>query len=371
VQGVFAIFGFSDTVTTMNTQIHTKVTKLPDSQIKIEATIPVELVLKLRARAIKQMQDSLEIDGFRKGHIPESVILEKVGEPGIWAEMAEQALTEYYPTIITQSNTSPIGRPQIQITKLAPDNDVEYAIISDVMPTVVITDVQKIAQQHNAVTESIEVTDDEVTSAVREIRQMRAHDKMHQDGVDHHDHNHQNIPDEQLPELDDAFVKSLGNFENVDDFMTKLRENLTKEKEARAHEKRRIGMIESMITAGTFDIPGSMVDFELDKMLEQFKYDLSLSGMKWEDYLGHIAKTLDEVKTEWRDQARKRVHTQLLLEKIAEDFSITPDKEKIDTQVAQILEMYKEQAVEQANVVAYVTQMQTNAAVFDWLDTQK
>ncbi len=351
--------------------IKTNVKKLEHSRVEIAVTIPADRIAEYRSKAIAGISETIKIDGFRPGKVPESKIIEKIGETGLLAEMADLALTDAYPEIIQQSKTQPISRPEITITKLAPGNDVEYTITTDVMPTIELRDVKKIAEEKNKAAITTEVTDEDVTKAIKEIRQMRAHEKMHEDGVDHHDHNHQNIDDANLPELTDEFVKTLGDFTDVADFTAKLKENLQKEQENRAHEKRRIEIIEAIIAQGTFDIPASMIDFELNKMLEQFNYDLAMQGMKMDEYLGHIGKTIEEIKTEWRDQAVKRVHMQMTLEKIAEEFSVKPDQVKIDEQVKQIMAMYQDQAVEEANVVTYVTQIQTNAAVFDWLEAQK
>jgi FKBP-type peptidyl-prolyl cis-trans isomerase (trigger factor) len=352
-------------------KITTDIKKLPNSQVEITVTLPIELVESYKAESVKRLQDTITIDGFRKGHVPESAIIERVGEMGLLAEMADSALTTAYAEIMKQADVSPISRPVINATTLAPGNDVVYTITTDVMPTVELKDIAKIAKEKNKEKLEVELADADVDNAIRDIRQMRAHQKLHDDGHEHDDHNHQNIPDDQLPEFNDEFVKSLGAFESVEDFKTKLRENMTKEKEAHAHEKRRIEIIEAIVADGTFDIPGSMVDFELDKMLEQFKYDLSMSGMKIEDYMTHIGKNMDEMKTEWRAQAIKRVQMQLSLDKIATDFNIKPDADKVTEQIAQIMEMYKDQQVEEANVTAYVNQMSTNAAVFDWLEAQK
>lgn len=355
----------------MTTPIKTEVKKLPNSQAEITVTISHEKVTGYRSKSIAALANTVEIDGFRKGKVPESKIIEKIGETGLLAEMADNALTDLYPTIIEQAKVESIGRPSIAITKLAPGNDVEYVITTDVMPTVELKDVEKLAKAKNSETLEIEITDEEIEKAIKEIRQMRAHQQMHDEGVDHHDHNHQNIDDADLPELTDEYVKTLGAFENVEDFKTKLKENMKKEKETHAHEKRRIEIIESIIDNGTFDIPESMVDFELNKMFEQFNYDLSMSGLKMEEYLSQIGKTPSDMRTEWREQAVKRVHMQMALEKIASDFNVKADQQKIDTQVAEIMEMYKGQAVQEENVIAYVTQTMTNAAVFDWLEGVK
>lgn len=355
----------------MSTSIKTEVKKLPNSRVEITVVIPHEKVSEYRAKSIAHMQDTIKIDGFRQGHIPEATIIEKVGETGILADMADLALTDSYTVIMEQSKIMPISRPEISITKLAPGNDVEYTIISDVMPTVELKNVEKIAKEKNKTDLETGITDEDIEKAILEIRQMRAHDKMHEENVDHHDHNHQNIDEKDLPELNDEFVKALGKFENVEDFKVKLRENIVKEKEVHAHEKRRIEIIESIMENGTYDVPESLIDFELNKMMEQFNHDLAMNGMKIEEYAGHIGKTVDEMRSDWREQAVKRVQMQLTLEKIASEEKITADQAKIDEQVAQIMEMYKEQEVSESNVVAYVTQMLTNAAVFNWLEAQK
>ncbi len=356
----------------MNTEnITIKSNKLPNSRVEITVTIPIAEVTSFRSQVLKELKETTEIDGFRKGHAPELKILERVGEMGVLAEMADRALTESYPTILEQSKIQPISRPTINITKMAPDNDVEYVITTDVMPTVIISDVVSIAKEHNQKPIQTVVTDTEVENAIREIRQMRAHQQLHDNNVEHHDHNHQNIPDDQLPELTDDYVKTLGKFSNIADFEKQLRENMEKEKQANEHEKRRIAIIEAIITKGEYDIPVSIVDFELEKMTEQFKHDLSMNGMKLDEYLNHIGKTIEDMKIEWREQAEKRVQMQLTLEKIAETFTIKPDQEKIDTEVTKLMEMYSEESIQRENVVNYVTQILTNTAVFDWLENQK
>jgi trigger factor len=77
------------------------------------------------------------------------------------------------------------------------------------------------------------------------------------------------------------------------------------------------------------------------------------------------------MKHEWREQAEKRVRMQLTLEKIADEFSIKPDQVKIDEEVAKVMDMYQNESLQKENVIAYVTQIMTNTAVFDWLEMQK
>jgi FKBP-type peptidyl-prolyl cis-trans isomerase (trigger factor) len=72
----------------------TAVTKsLAKSQIEISASIPTEVWEKFRKQALKNINESVTVDGFRKGMVPENVLVSKVGESAVNEEMAELALS--------------------------------------------------------------------------------------------------------------------------------------------------------------------------------------------------------------------------------------------------------------------------------------
>src|SRR3989344_8711653 len=96
-----------------------KIKQLPKSEIKIEAEIASSLFDASRDRALKKLGETVEIAGFRKGHVPEKVVLEKVGEARILEEAANILLNEYYPKIILEEKLDTIGRPEVAITKMA------------------------------------------------------------------------------------------------------------------------------------------------------------------------------------------------------------------------------------------------------------
>ena len=207
--------------------------KLEKSRVELSGTVPAKQFETYRAKALASLADRVEIDGFRKGHVPADVLAKKVGDMGILESMAEFAIMDAYPKMLTEEKIDAIGRPEIHITKIANDNDLEFTVTTAVMPTVKLADAKKIASSENKHETTVEVTDEEIEQSIKELRQMRAHHLMHESGVEHHDHNHTAIADDKLPELNDEFVKTLGKFENVEDFKTKLRENVLAEKKQR------------------------------------------------------------------------------------------------------------------------------------------
>jgi trigger factor len=83
----------------------TKINKLAGSQIEITATISAKDLSAYRVQAIKNLNGEVSIDGFRKGKVPEAVLLEKIGEMTLLYEMAELAIGDEYPKIIEKEKT--------------------------------------------------------------------------------------------------------------------------------------------------------------------------------------------------------------------------------------------------------------------------
>lgn len=350
----------------------TTITNLPNSRVSIASHISTETLANYKSKALADLQKSVKVDGFRPGSIPENVLIKQVGEIGLLEHMAQFALTDEYPKILLAEKIDAIGRPHITFTKIAPNTDIEFTIETDVMPTVTLGDYKSVAKKINANPIVATVTDEDVSAAILELRQMRAHQAMHDNGVEHHDHNHANIAESELPELNDEFVKSLSaSFENVEDFTTKLKNNLAVEKNKAEAEKHRIEMIDGIIAESTIDVPAVMTDFELDKMVEQLTGELANSGLKFDDYLKMINKTAADLRIEWTENANKRAKMQMIFDKISETETIKPTDEEITAEVTKMMDMYRDHGdIDENRVRTYIVQVLTNSAVLAWLENQ-
>jgi len=156
-----------------------KVTKEDNSQMKIEGEIPFAVLEEHRAATIKHYGKDMEIDGFRKGHIPDAEVVKRVGEMGILSEMAERAIAKAYPEACTHHNIDAIGYPQLQITKIAEGNPLGFTATVAVMPEITLPDYKKVAAEINKDKASAEVTDEEIETQVKDIlRQKLAYERM-------------------------------------------------------------------------------------------------------------------------------------------------------------------------------------------------
>ncbi len=347
-----------------------KVTPLPDRELEIIGTITAEKMSLMREKALKNLKDSVEIQGFRKGNAPDALIAQKIGELKLLEEAAEIALQEEYPKILEEHNIDAIGRPEISITKIGVGAPLEFKIKTALLPNVKLADYKKISKSENSKEKKDpEVTEKEIDEVILEIRRNVAHQKMHDDhGLGEHSHDHPEIKDEDLPKLDEATLKKVGNFKNLEDLRAKIKQNIAAEKKFKEKDKHRTQIIEKIMEDSKIDLPKILVEGELDKMLAQFKDDIARSGISYDDYLKHIKRTETEIKADWKDTALKRAKSQVILNTIAKNEKIEPKEEDIKKDMDHLLEHYK--GADRFRVRMYVETFLTNEMVFKFLEEQ-
>jgi FKBP-type peptidyl-prolyl cis-trans isomerase (trigger factor) len=343
---------------------------LPDRELEIIGSIAAEHMAILRQRALEKFKASVEIPGFRKGNAPDILVFQKVGEMRLLQEAAEIALSEEYTNILNEHNIDAIGRPQIQITKLAPGNDLEFKVKTALAPEVKLGDYKKIAKTENAKEKvGVSPTEKEIDEVILNIRRNYAHQKMHNEGLESGEHNHPEISDKDLPELNDQFVKIIADFTSISEFRSKIAENITKEKEIKEKDKKRTDYLEEIIKSSTIEIPKIIVEAEQEKMLAQFKDDIGKAGIPFEEYLKHIKKTENDLKEEWKETAIKRAKSQIVLNFIAKEEHISPKEEDVKKEIDFIVEHYKE--ADRFQVRMYVETYLTNDLTFEFLEKEK
>lgn len=349
-----------------------KINKLPKSEVEIIVSLPSDLLEKAKTKAIKSLGDNLEIDGFRKGHIPEKVIIERAGDAMILDESADIVIKEHFPRIIEQEKLDTIGSPKITITKIAFGNPFEFKAVFAILPDISLPDYKKISKEvrgkNEKKGEKIEVTDKEADDVLLQIRKNKAHIDWHKQNPEADHHNHPDLEkEENLPPLDDELAKSAGNFKDLSELKEKVKENIKIEKEHRAKDKLRAEIIEAILKEVKVELPEILIESETNKSLAQMKDDVTRMGGKWEDYLAHTKKQEDDLKKELRDNSEKKALTQLVFNKIAEVEKIEPNTVVLENEVKEIMKMYPEAKEESARI--YVSTILINQEVLKILES--
>lgn len=349
--------------------------QLPDSEIKISGELPYVELEAERTAAIVELGRNVEIDGFRKGNVPQAVLEKRLGEMTILAEMAERAIAHAYPHILDEHDIQAIGHPKIEITKIAPQNPLGFTATVAVIPTFSLPKYDEIAKEVNKNRPSDEVTDEEITEKINDIlRQKAAYERLQAKAQVTEEEAIQTEEDIEnklvIPELTDEVAISLGQpgqFTGVEDLKTKLREHLEIEKQNENIAKHRGELTDKIVDVTEITLPKVLIESEIHQMFAQMQEDLDRANLKMDDYLSHIKKTREELTTEWEPAAIKRAKLQLVLNEIAKKENLTPDMEKVEEQTKILMERFKD--ADQHRVRIYVASVLMNEEVMKKLES--
>ncbi len=335
------------------------ITELPESMVEITGELSWESFAIFEKKAFDRLAAHLELDGFRKGHIPEQVAKQHIKDELILGDMAELAVQSLYPTILVDKKIDALGRPQLAITKLARDNSLGFTIRTAVLPVIKLPDYKKIAKETGTL-EEVTVTDADINKVVEDLRQLRAYGHIHSE-TDNHEHT------EELPEVNDEFAKSFGNFETVETMREKIKENLINEKTQSAKDKRRITIMEAIIGATDIVVPHVVLRSEQEKMLAQIEADIMRAGMTLEQYLAQAGKDKEAFLEEFKPEAEKRAKFQLAINAIARDAEVVVSDTEVEAEADRLIAMYP--GADRARTIAYADLVLTNEKVFALLES--
>ncbi len=350
--------------------LKTTVKKLPNSEVEIEGELHEDAFETYFSVALKKLSAHIELNGFRKGKVPESVLLTQITEPQILGEMAELALSEHYPKILEAEKIDAISRPEITITKLARKNPLGFKIKTAIIPEVKLPKYKDLAKDVmsslTAEEKNLVITDEDVENTIMDIRKSRAPKKHVQEGVVAEEAKEN---EESLPEFNDEFVQALGPFTDLADFRSKLKENIKIEKNNQQKEKTRLKIMERIIEKAEIEVPAVLIDMELDKILYRMESDITTMGLKFDDYLKHLNKTIEDLKQEFRTDAEKKAKLALILNEISKKENIVADEAQVAAEVSNIIERYKDADPERARI--HAENVLINEKIFQFLETQK
>ncbi len=183
-----------------------------------------------------------------------------------------------------------------------------------------------------------------------------------------------NVKSVELPKVDDEFVKSLGNFENLDQLTDSIKGGITEEKKLKEKQRVRLEIINHIVKNSSITIPEILINQQLDSMMGNLDRDLHANGMELGLYLAQMGKTQDDLRSQWRGEAEKQVKTVMVLHKIAKDNNISASHEEVDeTLSATVQSMLMKGEADKTNLDVdrlrdNITSRITNEKVLDFLE---
>lgn len=383
---------------------------LEKSQIELTVELTSEEFASYIEKGAQKVSEEVKIEGFRKGKVPLDILKQKIGEMTILEEAANIAIRKTIDEVINQNTMErqAIGQPQVNITKLAPGNPLEYKVVLSLLPTVALGKYKDLGLK----LEKADISEEEIEKTINELRDIRAQeviverevkegdkvaidikmsldnvpleDGQHKDwamligkdyfipgfdkkiigakaGDDRHfdlpypdDHHRRDLAgkmvtfdvkvktvyERQLPELNDDFA-AFFQLKTLAELRTSLKKNIIAEKQNQLDRRQEAELLGKIVDDTKFgDLPEVIINSESQNMLLELEQSVVRQGGKFEDYLGHIKKTKDQLIVDMLPNAIKRVKSALVIREIALIEKISVTHEEIHEKIEELEKQY-------------------------------
>ena len=303
-------------------KLTTEFTKLEKSAVKLTVTIAKKDVEESYKTTLSKYVKNAQIPGFRKGHVPASVLERKFGESikaDSFGELIDNALNEVFEKE-TENRPLPYAQPMMeQVPELDLTKDLTFSVTYDVFPKVEIKDFNGVAVKEPQVT----ITDDDIAEELKGMQERNAMVIDKKDNTVEKD----NIVTINYAELDDDgkvidgttredFVFTVGTGENIykiDDEIIGMKKDETKEITKKYKKDDADPELAGKTKKITVTVKAVKVR-DLPALDDDFAQDVSEKYKTLADMKADIAKNMELAK----DRKIKEIKNNSLLEQLVE-----------------------------------------------------
>ena len=165
------------------------------------------------------------------------------------------------------------------------------------------------------------------------------------------------IKKKEMPEINDELAKDISEFDTIEELKNSIKEKQEEQNKNKAKYETEDEIIKAVCDGSKVDIPDGMIELEIDNMAKDIETRLSYQGMKLEQYLKMINKTMEDFRSENKEQATNNIKTRLVLEAIEKDAKIEVTEEEISNKIKEMADSYgrkEEEVKDNPQFVKYV-----------------
>ena len=162
----------------------------------------------------------------------------------------------------------------------------------------------------------------------------------------------------EVPEINDEFVKEVSEFDTLDEYKADTKKNLEERKAKQVEESRKAKLLSKVVETSTMDMPEPMVLEQCDQMINNFAQTLRYQGMDMQKYMEMTGSTIDTMRQSVRSEAERRLKESLVLEAIAKAENLEATDEDVEKELETMAAMY---GMEVDKLKAAVTEAETES----------
>ena len=144
-----------------------------------------------------------------------------------------------------------------------------------------------------------------------------------------------------VPALDDEFAKDVSEFETLEALKEDIRANALKAAQKQIDSAFENAAVEKAAEGITVEMPAALIESELDNQMNNFAYQLQMSGYSMEQYAKMMGGDVSTMRNAFRPTAEKQAKINLTLEKIAEVEAIEVTEEDLNAEFETLAKQYE------------------------------
>ncbi|KKP44108.1 MAG: trigger factor, trigger factor [candidate division WS6 bacterium GW2011_GWC1_33_20] len=284
-----------------------------------------ELTIKIPHDSFKKSYDLLlkdyskdsDMQGFRKGKVPTSLISDQVKEM-VKFETFEKLAPMYINTAITKEKLEPIAPPEYkEIPKILEDIDVIFTITITTMPKFKLGNMKNVKVKK----EDITVDDKEVEEAIEELKKTQKTKETE-------------VNDKWAVEI--AKVINAEEVKTVKELREKIKDALHQQKEHYQMHHLQDEALFLGIKESNIEIPQPAINFEATEREKSFNEDMKGRGIKIEDFLKANNITIEKMRELWLQDAKEALQADTFLGIYADSKKVEISEEELNKKIEDI-----------------------------------
>ena len=145
---------------------------------------------------------------------------------------------------------------------------------------------------------------------------------------------------EELPALDDEFVKDVSEFDTLDEYKADIKAKMEQRNENQAEAEVENALAEALMEKLVAEIPEPMFEAETENFVRDYDTRLRQNGLDLNTYFKYTGLTIEALREQMRPQAERQVKVRLALEKIASLEALTVTEEETNEEYQRISDAY-------------------------------
>ena len=303
------------------------ITEIASCQKSVRLHVGREAITPVRVEVLADFQRKATLPGFRKGKAPADLIERQYGQ-SIHEETLQRVTKQAFEQAAKEHALKPVGPFEVRKADFSETDGLTLEATVEVEPAFTLAHYKGLALKQ----ESAEVTPQERQDALKKLQESMAQMVPSGEGE---------AKQRQVPPLDDELAKDVG-FETLEKLAIHVEAKLREQKQSHQLQALEAALCEELLKRHTFEVPPRLVSHQTERLTRDFKVRLALSGTPEDKLEEEVAKFTEQLRT----SAERRVKLSFILDRIAEQESVTVAQHELVERLWQLSQRWKKDPME-------------------------